>query len=60
MNYSLSYKDISLSQMGIQGGMVRDVWRQQDLGVFEDILKVKIPAHGVLLYKITKADNNKK
>ncbi|MEI6555543.1 MAG: putative Ig domain-containing protein [Paludibacter sp.] len=60
MNYSLSYKDISLSQMGIPGGMVRDVWRQQDLGVFEDILKVKIPAHGVLLYKITKADNNKK
>jgi len=54
MNYSLSYKDISLSQMGIQGGMVRDLWLQKDLGVFDDILKIKIPAHGVLLYKTTK------
>jgi alpha-galactosidase len=59
MNYNLSYNDISLSQMGLQGGMIRDLWRQKDIGVFDDILKVNIPAHGVLLYRITKVDNKK-
>jgi len=32
---------------------LRDLWRQRDLGVFDDLLKVKLPAHGVILLKMS-------
>lgn len=44
------------SQLGIQGtNTVRDLWRQQDLTTLNTSkpLKIKVPAHGVLLYKFT-------
>ena len=59
LNKTIKYHDLSFKQMHIQGGMVRDIWRQKDLGVFDDIFKVEIPAHGVLLLKISKVDEKK-
>ncbi|WP_425290785.1 hypothetical protein [Spirosoma linguale] len=31
---------------------LRDVWRQQDLGIFTDLFKTKIPHHGVVLLRL--------
>jgi alpha-galactosidase len=31
---------------------VRDLWRQKDMGVYKDELKVKVPPHGVVLVKV--------
>lgn len=31
----------------------RDLWRQKDLGRFQDRLQIRVPAHGVVLLKIT-------
>jgi alpha-galactosidase len=33
---------------------VRDVWRQQDLGIFENSYTAEVPFHGVVLLKISK------
>jgi alpha-galactosidase len=32
---------------------VRDLWRQKDLGVFEREFQTDVPAHGVVLVKMT-------
>ena len=32
---------------------VRDLWRQKDLGKFEDGMDFTIPGHGVMLVKLT-------
>jgi alpha-galactosidase len=41
------------SDLGLSGpGMVRDLWRQQDLGEFSDKFEATIPSHGVVLVKI--------
>ncbi|MFA6812802.1 MAG: NPCBM/NEW2 domain-containing protein [Bacteroidaceae bacterium] len=49
----LSYKDFD--KLGITGQqMVRDLWRQKNIGSINtsnDELKLKVPVHGVLLYK---------
>ena len=46
----LSGKDI-----GIDGKFkVRDVWRQEDIGVFQDEFTTYVPYHGVVLIKINK------
>ncbi len=35
---------------------VRDVWRQKDLGVFEDRFSARIPSHGVRLLRVWNRD----
>jgi len=51
----LSYKDFS--KLGITGKQkVRDLWRQKDVAIInagEGALSVKVPVHGVMLYKLT-------
>jgi alpha-galactosidase len=46
-----------LAQLGFAGAQhVRDLWRQQDLpdvGAASGVLKMTIPVHGVVLYKLT-------
>ncbi|OAM86945.1 hypothetical protein AW736_25565 [Termitidicoccus mucosus] len=43
--------------LGIHGArVVRDLWRQQDLGSFEGEFSAEIPRHGVLLVKIRRAE----
>jgi len=42
--------------LGILGrNKVRDLWRQRDIGVFETQLQVRVPAHGVVLVRISPA-----
>ena len=49
----------SLAQFGLTGKQhVRDLWRQQnlpDVNAADGVLPLAIPAHGVVLYKLTKA-----
>jgi alpha-galactosidase len=41
------------SDIGIHGKFkVRDVWRQKDLGMFDDEFTADVPYHGVVLVKI--------
>jgi alpha-galactosidase len=41
------------SDLGISGRrVVRDLWRQEDLGAFSEEFKVAVPRHGVVLLKI--------
>jgi alpha-galactosidase len=51
----ISYKD--LKKLGISGKQkVRDLWRQKDITTIhadKEALSVKIPVHGVALYKFT-------
>jgi alpha-galactosidase len=45
-----------LDRLGLGGGRtVRDLWRQQDLGAFENDLPVTVQPHDVMLYKLTTA-----
>lgn len=40
--------------MGISGKqVVRDLWRQKDLGEFSDKLEMEVPFHGVVFVKVT-------
>lgn len=42
-------------QIGLKGKyVVRDLWRQKDLGVFTDGFSTEVPPHGVVLLKIKK------
>jgi alpha-galactosidase len=51
----ISYKD--LNKLGISGKQkVRDLWRQKDITTIhadKEALSVKVPMHGVALYKFT-------
>jgi alpha-galactosidase len=51
----ISYKD--LKKLGISGKQkVRDLWRQKDIITIhadKGALSVKVPMHGVVLYKFT-------
>ncbi len=41
------------NQIGLQGKcLVRDLWRQKDIGKFEKQYKTVVPSHGVVLIKI--------
>ena len=58
-NFGIEQVDIkynTFSKLGISGhNIVRDLWRQKDLTVINadtDSLDIKVPAHGVLLYKL--------
>ena len=44
------------SDLGISGNqVVRDLWRQKDLGAFTDEFKVSVPRHGVVLIKMARS-----
>jgi alpha-galactosidase len=46
---------INWQQIGLKGKLiVRDLWRQKDLGVFTDGFSSEVPPHGVVLVKIKK------
>ena len=46
--------NFDLKQLGIDGkAMVRDLWRQKDLGEVNGSFQTKVPYHGVTLVKIT-------
>ena len=41
------------SDLGLKGGrIVRDLWRQQDLGTYEGEFKADVPRHGVVLIRL--------
>jgi alpha-galactosidase len=41
------------SDLGLSGKqVVRDLWRQKDLGVFEDQWSADVPRHGVVLVRL--------
>jgi len=44
------------SEIGVTGRqLVRDLWRQKDLGIFDDSFSAEVPRHGCLLLKFTNA-----
>src|SRR4029077_471846 len=44
---------VKWSHLGVQGAqVVRDLWRQQDLGTFEREFKTNVPRHGVVLIRL--------
>jgi len=46
---------IEWSQLGIKGRhRVRDLWRQKDLGIFNNHFEAKVPPHGVVLVRMVK------
>jgi alpha-galactosidase len=46
--------NFKFANVGISGKFkVRDLWRQKDLGEFQDSFETKVPAHGVVLIKIS-------
>jgi len=47
------WKDLKLN--GKQ--TARDLWRQKELGVFENSFSAAVPAHGVVLIKLTPEEN---
>ncbi len=45
---------VNASEIGVDGRFkVRDMWRQKDLGVFENSFEAEVPYHGVVFVKIT-------
>ncbi len=44
---------LDFKKIGLPGRVrIRDVWRQKNLGTFDDAFTVKVPAHGVYLFKL--------
>ncbi len=45
---------VNFSQIGISGqGSIRDLWLKKDLGTFKDRYSAYVPAHGVVLVRIS-------
>lgn len=45
---------VKWSDLNIQGKrVVRDLWRQKDLGAFDDSFQIDVPPHGVVLIRIS-------
>jgi alpha-galactosidase len=45
---------VDLGQLGLKGKVVvRDLWKQADMGIFRKKYSKAIPAHGAILLKIT-------
>jgi alpha-galactosidase len=43
------------SDLGLKGAQsVRDLWRQQDIGTFQNEFQTRVPRHGVVLVRIRK------
>jgi alpha-galactosidase len=51
---TVSWSDLSL-QSPPAGQVVRDLWRQKDIGTFKDQFQAPVPRHGVVLVKVTPA-----
>jgi PKD repeat protein len=54
-NVSTENKDFDLdfAKIGLKGKLkLRDVWRQRNIGEYEGNYKLRLPAHGVKLFKI--------
>ena len=52
--YNTSVISVSWADLGISGEqVVRDLWRQKDLGGFSDKFEVEVPYHGVSFVKIS-------
>ncbi len=48
---------VTWEQLGLSGRQrVRDLWRQQDLGVFGDAFTATVPPHGVVLIRVQPED----
>ena len=46
---------LNRADLNIKGKyIVRDLWRQKDLGVFENEFKTTVPQHGVLMLRLRK------
>ena len=44
---------VTWEQLGIKGRQrVRDLWRQKDLGVFEDNYETQVPRHGTAMLRL--------
>jgi len=51
--------ELSLDQIGLkEGQIIRDLWRQMDLGTFNGKFSAVIPSHGVVMLRITDATPN--
>ncbi len=51
---------VTWSSLGLTGApAVRDLWRQQDLGVFADFFESTVPGHGVVLLRVAPRPNDK-
>jgi alpha-galactosidase len=49
------------TDLGLSGKQtVRDLWRQKDLGPFENQFSAPVPPHGVVLVKISSAEKSKR
>ncbi|MBC8490234.1 MAG: hypothetical protein H8D45_29820 [Bacteroidetes bacterium] len=49
----VKYK-LDFNKIGLDGNLhIRDLWRQKDLGAFENDFETVIPVHGVILIKAT-------
>jgi alpha-galactosidase len=47
---------VKWSDLGIKGKyIVRDLWRQKDLGVYEDEFSADVAPHGVVMIRLRKA-----
>ena len=47
---------VKWSDLGIQGKyIVRDLWRQKDIGTFKDEFSADVPPHGVVMIRLRKA-----
>jgi len=47
---------VGAKQIGLEGiHLIRDLWRQQDIGTFEKTFACNVPYHGVRLFKLTPA-----
>ncbi len=44
--------NVKWSDLSIEGGIVRDLWKQKNMGKFSSEFKVEVPPHGVMLIKI--------
>ena len=59
-NLSREMKNVKVhfSDMHLDPGkyLLRDLWRQEDMGTFSDAFEVRIPSHGVKLVRLRKAE----
>ncbi|HTS44774.1 MAG TPA: putative Ig domain-containing protein [Puia sp.] len=53
LNDSTNKQELSFSAIGLSSNVrVRDLWRQQDLGIHKNSIPVALPPHGVFFLKI--------
>jgi alpha-galactosidase len=45
---------IEWSKLGLKGKQrVRDLWRQKDLGIFQELFESNVSPHGVILVRVS-------